>query len=127
MKHSHSSIEISVQTPSPLPFQGFDDARLALARLLHIYERNSAYIRHAFIRSEPRVCASRVRLRAYYTALRMQVDNYQEVDSRLSFGHVVEQGLYETTITQTRLFYDYLFEQISLLVNNPRIPLSVGE
>src|SRR5690625_6138386 len=89
MKHSHSSNEISVQTPSPLPFQGFDDARLALARLLHIYERNTAYIRHAFSSSVQQGFPSRVRFRAYYPALRIQVDTYQEVDSRLSFGHEI--------------------------------------
>ncbi|HLS17300.1 MAG TPA: AMP nucleosidase [Paenalcaligenes sp.] len=127
MKHTHSSREISLQTPAPISFQRFDDARLALARLQHIYERNTDYIRHAFNSSVQQGFPPRVRFRAYYPALRIQVDTYQEVDSRLSFGHVVEPGVYETTITQPRLFYDYLLEQISLLLKNHRVPLSVGE
>lgn len=127
MTHAYSYKEISVQTPPAIPFQGFDDARLALARLLHIYERNTAYIRNAFKSCVQQGFPPRERFRAYYPALRIQVDTYQEVDSRLSFGHVVEPGLYETTITQPKLFYDYFLEQISLLLKNHRVPISVGE
>src|SRR5690625_5925121 len=69
----------------------------------------------------------RVRFRAFYPEVRIQVDTYQEVDSRLSFGHVVEPGVYATTVTEPKLFHDYLHEQISLLLNNHQVPIWIGE
>src|SRR5690625_910761 len=110
MKHTHSSREISLQTPAPISFQRFDDARLSLARLQRNYERNTRYLQHAVKSSVQQGIRACVRFRAHYPALRIQVDTYQEVDSRLSFGHVVEPGVYETTITQPRLFYEYLLD-----------------
>jgi len=127
MHEAYKPPKIAVQTPSAIPFQRFDEARLALARLLHIYERNTAFIRHAFLSCVRQGFPPRVRFRAFYPALRIQVNTHQEVDSRLSFGHVVEPGRYETTITQPTLFYDYLYEQISLLLKNHGVPIGVGE
>src|SRR5690625_2295326 len=118
---------IMVQSPSGVAFQGFDNARQALTRLLELYQRNTAYLRDAFLLCLRQGFPPRVRYRAFYPALRIQVDTYQEVDSRLSFGHVVEPGIYETTITEPTLFYDYLYEQISLLLKNHRVPVMVGE
>src|SRR5690625_2054854 len=93
---------IMVQSPSGVAFQGFDNARQALTRLLEFYQRNTAYLRDAFLLCLRQGFPPRVRYRAFYPALRIQVDTYQEVDSRLSFGHVVEPGIYETTITEDR-------------------------
>lgn len=122
----HSS-DIVIQTPSAIDFQAFDNVRQAMARLLHIYERNTAYIRHAFLSCMRQGFPPRVRFRAFYPEVRIQVDTYQEVDSRLSFGHVVEPGVYATTVTEPKLFHDYLHEQISLLLNNHQVPIWIGE
>src|SRR5690606_7685562 len=67
------------------------------------------------------------RVRAYYPAIRIKVDTYQEVDSRLSYGHVVEPGGYMTTVTQPALYFDYLLEQIGLLIKNHGVPVEIGE
>lgn len=113
--------------PDLIPFVGFRDAQAALDRLIEIYERNTAFIRDAFTDYAAGKFAPRQRARAYYPAIRIKVNTYQEVDSRLSYGHVVEPGTYMTTITQPMLFADYLLEQISLLLKNHGVPVEVGE
>src|SRR5690625_749543 len=127
MTQSHKANEIVIQSPNPIAVQSFDNAQQAMARLVEIYERNTAFIRHAFLSCIRQGFPPKIRFRAFYPTLKIQVDTYQEVDSRLSFGHVVEPGTYETTITQPKLFYDYLFEQIDLLLKNHKVPISVGE
>src|SRR5690606_32652652 len=67
------------------------------------------------------------RVRAYYPAIRITVNTYQEVDSRLSYGHVVEPGAYMTTVSQPVLYFDYLLEQIGLLLKNHQVPVEIGE
>lgn len=113
--------------PDLIPFVGFRDAQAALDRLIEIYERNTAFIRDAFAEYAAGKFAPRQRARAYYPAIRIKVSTYQEVDSRLSYGHVVEPGTYMTTITQPLLYADYLREQIDLLLKAHGVPVEVGE
>ena len=65
--------------------------------------------------------------RAYYPAIRIRVETYDPIDTRLSYGHVAEPGIYQTTITQPALFRDYLIEQVGLLLQNHRVAVEVGE
>ncbi|MYN12506.1 AMP nucleosidase [Pusillimonas sp. TS35] len=116
----------SLHLPPVIPFVSFTDADAAVARLIEIYERNTGFIRARFAHYLKEGADGR-RVRAYYPAIRIRVDTYQEVDSRLSYGHLVEPGAYMTTITQPRLYYDYLREQISLLVRNHGVPVEIGE
>jgi len=113
--------------PEFVPFAGYRDAQAAVDRLVEIYERNTAFIRKAFADYAAGRFAKGQRARAYYPALRIKVDTYQEVDSRLSYGHVVEPGTYMTTVTQPALYADYLREQISLLLRNHQVPVEIGE
>src|SRR5690606_2286320 len=106
---------------------GFRDANEAVDRLVHLYERNTAFIRKAFEDYVQGRLAPGQRVRACYPAIRIRVDTYQEVDSRLSYGHVVEPGTYMATVTQPRLFGNYLREQIGLLLENHGVPVEVGE
>ncbi len=116
----------SLYRPEPIPFEPFDDARAAVERLTEIYNRNTAFLRQAFQDVlHGRSLAGRVR--AYYPALRISVQTYDPIDSRLSYGHVAEPGRYQTTITQPALFTDYLAEQIGLLLQNHGVPVEVGE
>lgn len=97
-----------VLTPEPVDFQSFEVAAAAVDRLIEIYERNTAFLRSHFAelaRGEPLPRSARVR--AWYPAIRIQVDTYDLVDTRLSYGHVSEPGVYEATITQPRLFQAY--------------------
>ncbi len=112
--------------PPLMPFVSYTDAQAAVQRLVEIYDRNTAFIREGFARYL-KVGGDGRRIRAYYPAIRIRVDTYQEVDSRLSYGHLVEPGAYMTTITQPRLYFDYLLEQIGLLIRNHRVPVEVGE
>lgn len=116
-----------VSQPPLIPFTRFTDAQAAVARLMEIYERNTAFIRNGFGRYAKNGLPPRHRIRACYPAIRIRVDTWQEVDSRLSYGHVVEPGTYMTTITQPALFAGYLKEQISLLLRNHGVPVEIGE
>ncbi|ARP90572.1 AMP nucleosidase [Bordetella genomosp. 9] len=113
--------------PHFMPFQAFDSAEAAVERLTEIYARNTAYLRAAFDRVARGEDLQGGRVRACYPALRIAVHTYDRVDSRLSYGHVAEPGVYQTTITQPRLFKDYLTEQIRQLLHNHKVPVEVGE
>ncbi len=66
------------------------------------------------------------RYRAYYPEICITTTSFAQVDSRLSFGHVAEPGTYSTTITRPDLFHDYLLQQISLLMENHKVPVTIG-
>ncbi len=116
-----------VLLPPMMAFTGYMDARAATQRLVDIYARNTAFIRDAFSRYASGTLVPMQRVRACYPAIRIRVDTYQEVDSRLSYGHVVEPGTYVTTVTQPALYFDYLLEQIGLLIKNHGVPVEIGE
>ena len=112
--------------PEPLAFEAFDQAEAAVDRLTEIYARNTAHIRAAF---QGIVAGQHPtgRVRACYPAIRIRVDTYDLIDSRLSFGHVAEPGVYQTTATQPQLFRGYYLEQIGLLLQNHRVRVEIGE
>lgn len=116
-----------ITLPPVMPFTSFTDARAAVQRLVDIYTRNTAFIREEFAAYVKNGIPGKRRIRACYPAIRIKVNTYQEVDSRLSYGHVVEPGVYMTTITQPALYFDYLLEQIGLLIKNHGVPVEVGE
>src|SRR5690606_13447223 len=89
MFDSSDSIDSTVLPPA-IHFKSFTDARAAVERLVEIYERNTAFIRDQFADYAKGGWSGRQRVRAYYPAIRIKVDTYQEVDSRLAYCHVVE-------------------------------------
>lgn len=113
--------------PPLIPYAGYRDARGAVERLVEIYRRNTGFIRSAFADYAAGKLPAGRRVRAYYPAVRIKTHSYQEVDSRLSYGHVVEPGAYMTTVTQPDLYFNYLEEQIGLLIKNHGVPVEVGE
>src|SRR5699024_3417781 len=121
----HASGPISL--PPLIRFSRYHDAREATDQLVAIYERNTAFLRDAFGAYVAGETEQKVRVRACYPAIRIRVTTWQEVDTRLSFGHVVEPGTYMTTITQPALYYDYLLEQIALLIRHHGVPVEIGE
>src|SRR5690554_2564414 len=116
-----------VNQPPLIPFTGYNDADSAVQKLIEIYDRNTAFIRERFKRYVQDGLPPKHRVRACYPAIRIRVDTWQEVDSRLSYGHVVEPGIYMTTVTQPELYFDYLLEQIGLLIKNHGVPVEIGE
>lgn len=126
MKDSTPS-SIVTQLPPTMAYERFMDATEATQRLLDIYERNTRFIKEKF-----RLCMREgfpegERFRACYPAIRIRVETHQEVDSRLSYGHVVEPGLYATTVTQPDLFFNYFVEQLGLLIKNHGVGVEIGE
>ncbi|MFA5520873.1 MAG: AMP nucleosidase [Castellaniella sp.] len=116
-----------IRLPELIPFSRYHDAHTATERLVHIYERNTAFLREAFRDWLAGGGLPGERVRACYPAIRIRVDTWQEVDTRLSYGHVVEPGNYMTTITQPALYFEYLLEQIGLLIGNHGVPVEIGE
>src|SRR5690606_21884669 len=114
-----------VQRPEPMAFEPFHDARAAVNRLIEIYARNTAQIRAAFqdvvngrdLAGPARAC---------YPAIRIAVATYDPIDTRLSFGHVAEPGVYQTTVTQPDLDRKSVVEQIGLLLQNHGAAGGVG-
>src|SRR3546814_7952294 len=105
MFDSSDSIDSTVLPPA-IHFKSFTDARAAVERLVEIYARNTAFIRAEFAKYAKGDSSVKLRVRAYYPAIRIKVNTYQEVDSRLSSGHLVEPGGYMTTVTQPALRSD---------------------
>ena len=121
--------ESSMNRPDALPFEPFQDAVAAVDRLEEIYSRNTAFLRAVFreVLEDAGARKATSRGRAYYPAIRIRVETYDPIDTRLSYGHVAEPGIYQTTITQPALFRDYLIEQVGLLLQNHRVAVEVGE
>lgn len=116
-----------IRLPPLIRFARYHDARAATQQLVAIYQRNTAYLRDAFAAYATGQVTEPQRVRACYPAIRIKVDTWQEVDTRLSYGHVVEPGTYMTTVTQPALYFDYLLEQIGLLIRNHDVPVEIGE
>lgn len=116
-----------IQLPASVAYEGFLDARAATQRLLDIYQRNSQFVYDHFVQCMQSGFPEATRFRAYYPAIRIRVDTYQEVDSRLSYGHLVEPGVYATSVTQPDLFFNYFVDQIGLLIKNHGVAVEIGE
>ncbi|MCQ9617881.1 AMP nucleosidase [Paenalcaligenes niemegkensis] len=126
MLESENSVQ-NLRLPPSIAYEGFNDEVAATQRLVEIYNRNTTFIREQFKACLRDGFEPKVRYRACYPAIRIRVHTHQEVDSRLSYGHVVEPGTYATTVTQPELYFDYLREQIRLLLKNHGVPVEIGE
>lgn len=103
----------------------FDTAEAAVQRLKELYAGASRFLCDQFIGVMEKGRPEK-RLRAFYPELRFSTNSFAAVDSRLSFGHVVEPGRYSTTITRPDLFEHYLTQQVGLLIKNHGMPVQVG-
>jgi AMP nucleosidase len=117
--------ELPVITPEQEADELYTDAAEAVAGLTRRYDTATGFLRRHFAA----VMAGRKpegRYRAFYPQVRVTTSSFAKVDSRLSFGHVTEPGLYETTITRPDLFQGYLTQQIGLLIQNHGMPVRIG-
>ena len=97
----------------------------AVKQLAVLYEGSTKFLRDMLDRVMQRGPEG-VRYRACYPEVRVATSTYQQFDSRLAFGHVLGPGEYATTITRPDLFRAYLEQQIGLLMEHHRVPVSVG-
>ena len=116
---------LPVDSPAVPAPRDFTDATEAVAFLETLYDEATGYLRARFAKvvkgAEPDH-----RYRAFYPEIRFSTTSYGQIDSRLSFGHVAEPGTYSTTVTRPDLFRNYLTQQISLLIENHGVPVTIG-
>ncbi len=122
MSHPESLPIESPDAPQP---HVFTDPVAAVERLEEIYLQSATFLCEKFAEAlTGGVPASR--FRAYYPEIRMTSTSYATTDSRLSFGHVAEPGVYSTTITRPDLFGNYLRQQLKFLLENQNVPVVIG-
>lgn len=114
-----------IDTPDTIRGETFQDPEAAVDRLQKLYAEAVNFLceRFALVMKEG---APEYRIRAFYPEIRFTTSTYSRVDTRLSFGHVAEPGIYATTITRPDLFRHYLIQQIGLLIKNHGQPVTIG-
>jgi len=109
--------------------QNYTKAEAAVAAIEKIYADQTAYLRGAF-EAFTSGATPKKRITAYYPFLEIEVgeDGFKGHDSRqrLSYGFVSKPGTYRTTVTRPDIFGHYFEKQISLLIENHNVPVSVG-
>lgn len=101
------------------------DAIEAVDIIQKMYERDTAYLRgkfEAFMNGD----TPEERVRTFYPEFRITTDSFGRMDTRLSYGFVDKPGDYSTTITRPDLFQSYLIEQLTLLIKNHDVEVTVG-
>ena len=114
-----------IQSPQPLAPEAFMNAEAAVDRLEVLYHQSTEFLAQHFSAA---VLGKRpgARVRAFYPEIRLTTTSYAKTDSRLSFGYVTAPGTYSTTVTRPDLFRNYLIQQISLLLQNHGVAVTIG-
>lgn len=103
----------------------FTDADAAVRRIAEIYDQSAETIRRGF--AAVRRGESVEPVAAAYPYLSIFANRSDlHVDARLSYGVLLEPGLYGTTLTRPDLFGRYYREQIALLLEHHGVPVNVG-
>lgn len=116
----------SFTTPQPQEPKQFNSATDAVQCLIDLYDRNTQFLSAAFADYLEGKLPDK-KYRAFYPEIRFRNSTYARVDSRLSYGHVDQPGLYTTTITQPTLFKGYLTHQLKLLIENHDQAIEIAE
>ena len=117
--------DLSIVTPDVPDAEVFTDAKAAVKRLQELYQTAVSFLSRNF-EATLAADAPKARYRAYYPEIRFVTTSHSKSDSRLSFGHVAEPGTYSTTVTRPDLFANYFEQQISLLMTNHGVPVTIG-
>lgn len=118
------SINLEIHSPDTPAPERFDDPRKAVDRLCELYVQATEFLSRTFLTAMEKGHPG-VRYRAFYPEVRITTTSFAKVDSRLSFGHVSQPGTHAATITRPDLFRNYLEQQISLLIENHRVPVEI--
>ncbi|MGR3547308.1 MAG: AMP nucleosidase, partial [Roseovarius sp.] len=116
---------MNIHTPDRIAPEAFTEARAAVDRLCQLYAASTDFLCEAFARALAGDLPQG-RVRAFYPEIRLTTATYAKVDSRLSFGHVSNPGIYAATITRPDLFRAYLEQQIGLLLVNHGVGITIG-
>ena len=114
-------------SPEPTVSQTFDNAAEAIDFLETLYNRNTQFLRDAFKRVAKGEPIPAWRVRAFYPQVSITTHSHAPVETHLSYGYTSGPGAYATTITRPSLYRHYLDEQISQLINNHAVDITVGE
>lgn len=106
----------------------YTDASKAVAAIEELYNKNSSLIHDAFNRLlQGEDVPESLLAEATYPYVGIQITPKDlNLDARLSYGVVVEAGIYGGTITRPDIFKRYYLEQISLLIERHKVPICVG-
>ncbi|MFT5064936.1 MAG: AMP nucleosidase [Reinekea sp.] len=118
-------MSVNLQTPDVVVHEMFTDPKAAVARLQDLYTTASKFLCDGFNAAMTQGQPEK-RMRAFYPEIRLTTTSYAKTDSRLSFGHVAEPGMYATTVTRPDLFAHYLEQQIGLLIKSHGVPVEIG-
>ena len=114
-----------IHTPPSQAAKTFTSAEPAVDELIRLYTNSTDFLREAFSEYLNGNLAGG-KHRAFYPEIRFTTRTFTRVDSRLSYGHVDQPGLYTTTISQPILFRGYLLHQLNLLINNHNEPVEIA-
>ena len=115
----------SLAGPYARDLQPFDDPHKAVARITEIYEQSAGAIRSAFAAGAKGETIKRVDAAYPYLAVPVRRSDLH-VDARLSYGVLLEPGVYGTTLTRPDLFDRYYREQIAFVLGYHEVPVHVG-
>lgn len=114
-----------IDTPEMLPEVDCDNAKDAVKELQKRYEQSTTFLRETF--ADYAQNGGTKRKRAFYPKVSFKVDSHVHLDNRLSFGHVSQPGVYETTITRPDLFENYLAQQIQLVMDSHSVKARISQ
>ena len=117
--------KLSIQTPPAAEPAYFKTSAAALAHTEALYTEATSFLAKQLSSVDATVEPTE-RFRAFYPEIRIKTTTYAQIDSRLSYGHVIRPGVYAATITRPDLFHGYLTEQLDLLIENHGVEVSVG-
>lgn len=113
-----------VQTPVLPGPETYSTAAEAVDRIAAIYDASASFLRDSFMAAMAGE-AKHQRYRAFYPEICISITTHAAVDSRLSFGHFSEPGIYTSTVTRPDLFRDYLIQQLDLIIENHGVGIEV--
>jgi AMP nucleosidase len=116
-------------TPQSLPgsdFECFGNADAAYFHIRRLYKESTAAIRAGFGDLVAGQLTGPVDAPYPYLAAEIARSDLH-VDARLSYGVLIDPGLFGATLTQPILFERYYREQIALLIEHHRVPVYVGK
>ena len=117
--------EIETVCPQLSESESFHNAEEAWECLNKIYTTSIDFLRSKF--SEFLHSSSSLqRYRAFYPEIRITTTKFDQIDSRLSYGHVTGPGRYTITVTRPDLFRNYLIQQMTLLIENHNIEIEIA-